>query len=70
MKVIINSENTQALGIGSNPGVVVLKINTTDTGYSLHIRASNLALMEFETDTTLEGIQAKTVPIIAALEAE
>jgi len=69
MKVILNSTNTKAFAVG-NAAAVQLAINPIESGYNLMVRVSGMAHMDFETDATLEGIQAKAAIILAALEED
>ena len=67
MKIITNSTNTQAVGIGDNTVSIALRINQTEEGYTLSVRLSGMFLPDFEIDETLEGIQAKAATILEAL---
>jgi len=67
MKIITNSTNTQAVGIGDTTVSVALRINQTEEGYTLSVRLSGMFLPDFEIDETLEGIQIKAATILEAL---
>jgi len=67
MKIVTNSTGTKAIGIGSDITALMMNIYQTEEGYVLMVMVSGLTHMDFETDETLEGIQAKATTVIEAL---
>lgn len=68
MKVITNSTGTKAFGVGSEVTAVILDIYSNTNGFTLRVMISGMSHLDFETGDTLEEVQAKAAPIIAALE--
>ncbi len=77
-KFVINSTNTKAIRKSDVVGVEIRSIDNSippvppSISYELSLTMStgHFFTGTFETDTTLEGIQAKAITILSALEAE
>ena len=70
-KFVVNTENTMSIrkAVIDNLTIEVFPA-TTGLPYELRVGTTNQRGVAFETDATLEGVQAKAAIILAALEED